>query len=145
METNIKKYIAVSSSILLTLVTMMGIPLKAYSQQVERDPNCIDERSTPRIWTPHLSKMYALSYMKTWYPQWGKGEHKALMKLWGKESGWNYKADNPNSTAYGIAQVLGTKHGTPAPRQVARGLEYVVHRYEKPSIAWSHWRKHGWY
>jgi hypothetical protein len=139
-----KKYIAVASSILLTVTTMLGIPTKAYAKHIKSEP-CVDEWSLPKIWTPHLAKMYALSYMKSYYTSWGRGEHKALMKLWGKESGWSYTADNPKSTAYGIAQVLGTKHGTPAPQQVARGLEYVVHRYDRPSIAWEHWRKHGWY
>lgn len=129
---------------LLTLVTMVGIPLKAYSQQIETKP-CTGEWTKPIIWTPHLAKMYARSYMKQWYPEWNRSEHKALMKLWGKESAWNHEADNPKSTAYGIAQVLGTKHGTPAPQQVARGLVYVQSRYDRPSIAWKHWREHGWY
>jgi len=140
---NIRKWIAVGGSILLTLTSLVGLPLKYYSQHVNN--LCYNEQRLPKVWTPYAAKMYALSYMKMWYPEWGRGEHKALMKLWGKESAWKYNADNPNSTAYGIAQVLGTKPGTPAPQQVARGLEYVIHRYDKPSIAWSHWRKHGWY
>ena len=96
-------------------------------------------------WTPRALKLYAKQFMRMTYPDWNLSEHRALMKLWGKESGWRHDADNPESSAYGIAQVLNTKPGTPAPQQVARGLEYIVHRYEKPSIAWSHWRKHGWY
>ena len=139
----IRKWIAVGGSILLTLTTLVGLPLKYYSQHV--NDLCYNEERLPKVWTPYAAKMYALSYMKMWYPEWNRGEHKALMKLWGKESAWKHDADNPNSTAYGIAQVLGTKPGTPAPQQVAWGLEYVVHRYDKPSVAWSHWRKHGWY
>jgi hypothetical protein len=139
----IRKLIAVGSSILLTITTLVGLPLKYYSQHVNE--LCYNEERLPKVWTPYAAKMYALSYMKMWYPHWGRGEHKALMKLWGKESGWRHDADNPKSSAYGIAQVLHTKPGTPAPQQVARGLEYVVHRYDKPSVAWSHWRKHGWY
>jgi resuscitation-promoting factor RpfB len=33
-------------------------------------------------------------------------EYKCLLQLWGKESAWNHLADNPKSTAYGIAQML---------------------------------------
>jgi len=139
-----KKHIAVASSVLLTVSTMLGIPLKQYAQRVHHQV-CIDEAYVPKKWTPHMSKVYAIAYMKAYYPEWNKYQHHMLMLLWGKESGWSYTADNPHSTAYGIAQVLGTKHGTPAPQQVARGLEYIVHRYGMPSIAWKHWRNHGWY
>jgi len=41
--------------------------------------------------------------------------------------------------------LLGLAVGTPAPEQIARGLAYIQHRYGKPSVAWAHWRKHGWY
>jgi hypothetical protein len=92
-----------------------------------------------------MLKNYAISYMKWQFPDWNRSEHKALMKLWGKESAWNPTADNPDSSAYGIAQVLNTEPGTPAPLQIERGLAYIVHRYEKPSVAWSYHRKHGWY
>jgi hypothetical protein len=92
-----------------------------------------------------MSKTYARGYIALEYPQWGRSEWSALKKLWGKESAWNHKAANPKSTAYGVAQVLKTKPGTPAPLQIEKGLAYIEHRYDKPSIAWSHWRKHGWY
>ena len=74
-----------------------------------------------------------------------KTEATCIKLLISKESAWNHEANNPNSTAYGIAQVLGTKPGTPAPLQIERGLAYIEHRYDKPSVAWAHWRKHGWY
>lgn len=144
-----KKYIAVGSTMILTLATMVGIPLKAYVHQLhENNPPlepCITPDTSPRFWTPTMAKTYAYSYMKMTYPNWNRGEWKALLKLWGKESAWDHTAENPDSSAYGIAQVLHTKKGTPAPQQVARGLSYIVHRYDKPSVAWSHWRKHGWY
>jgi len=138
-----KRLLSIGSTIMLTLTTMIGMPLKYYSQHV--NDLCINKDILPKIWTPYMAKIYAISYMKMWYPEWGRGEHKALIKLWTKESNWRPEADNPDSTAYGIAQVLHTKPGTPAPQQVARGLEYIVDRYDRPSIAWSHWRKHGWY
>jgi hypothetical protein len=135
--------ISIFTSIYLGLFGFLGIHFKSYAQHVHYEPKFID--FVPKIWTKQLIKGYAISYMKWQFPEWNRGEHKALMKLWGKESGWNPEADNPHSTAYGVAQVLKTEPGTPAPQQVERGLAYIVHRYEKPSVAWSHHRKHGWY
>jgi hypothetical protein len=96
-------------------------------------------------WTPRALKLYAKQFMKMAYPEWNLSEHRALMKLWGKESGWNHKAQNPTSSAFGVPQLLKLDPDTPAPLQIERGLGYIVHRYEKPSIAWTHWREHGWY
>jgi hypothetical protein len=96
-------------------------------------------------WTKSLSKSYAKAVISAQYETWGRAEYKALLKLWGKESAWDHTADNPKSTAYGIPQLLGLAVGTPAPEQIARGLAYIQHRYGKPSVAWAHWRKHGWY
>lgn len=96
-------------------------------------------------WTPRALKLYARQFMRMAYPQWNLSEHHALMKLWGKESAWNPTAQNPNSTAFGIPQLLNLDPSTPAPLQIERGLAYIQHRYDKPSIAWSHWRSNGWY
>ena len=74
-----------------------------------------------------------------------KAEWQALAKLWGKESGWNYQANNPYSSAYGLAQVLNTPEGSTIQYQVNKGLEYIVHRYDKPTNAWAFWKKNGWY
>jgi hypothetical protein len=98
------------------------------------------------IWTKSLSKYYAKALMSAQYEQWDtKSEFRALAKLWGKESAWDHTAANPKSSAYGIPQLLKLKPDTPAPEQIARGLAYIEHRYGKPSVAWAHWRKHGWY
>jgi hypothetical protein len=98
------------------------------------------------IWTKSLSKYYAKALMSAQYEQWDtKSEFRALSKLWGKESAWDHTAANPKSSAYGIPQLLKLKPDTPAPEQIARGLAYIEHRYGKPSVAWAHWRKHGWY
>jgi hypothetical protein len=143
MDLFLKKYLAVGSSIILTTTTLLGIPFKSYVNQIHEQA-CIDEQP-PKYWTKSMAKAYAYGYMRAHYPTWGKGEWRALVKLWGKESAWDHTADNPTSSAYGIAQVLNTKPGTPAPLQIEKGLSYIQHRYDKPSIAWSHWRKHRWY
>lgn len=97
------------------------------------------------VWTKSRLKEYAKNLMLKEYPHWNSSEFKALAKLWGKESAWNPEADNPESTAFGVPQILGMNPLTPAPRQVERGLAYIQHRYGKPSVAWSHWRANGWY
>ena len=96
-------------------------------------------------WTKRALKLYAKQFMRMAYPEWNLSEHRALMKLWGKESAWNPAADNPNSSAFGIPQLLNLDPETPAPLQIERGLGYIQHRYDRPSVAWSHWREHGWY
>ena len=75
---------------------------------------------------------------------WSHDEMACLIPLWNAESHWNYKADNPESTAYGIAQILGeTSHDPSA--QVRKGLKYIAHRYDKPCTAWQFWKLHNWY
>jgi hypothetical protein len=96
-------------------------------------------------WTPRALKLYAKQFMRMAYPEWNLSEHRALMKLWGKESAWNHRAQNPNSSAFGIPQLLNLDPETPAPLQIERGLGYIMHRYDRPSVAWRHWREHGWY
>lgn len=105
----------------------------------------IKKHSSEIRWTKSLSKYYAKALISAQYEEWGISEFRALKKLWGKESAWDHTADNPKSSAFGIPQLLKMKPTTPAPEQIARGLAYIQHRYGKPSVAWAHWRKHGWY
>jgi hypothetical protein len=143
MKQQVKRVLSIGSTLVLSLATLIGIPLKSYIHMVNNNPECID--IGPVKWTPHMAKRYARGYMLMHYPEWNRSEWKALVKLWTAESNWRHQADNPKSTAYGIAQVLDTPPGTPAPQQVARGLAYIKHRYDKPSAAWSFHRKHNYY
>ena len=67
-----------------------------------------------------------------------------LDRLWTHESHWNPRANNPRSSAYGIAQMLGeTSHD---PRvQVRHGLAYIDARYGSACGAWAHFRARSWY
>jgi hypothetical protein len=134
MRQEIKQYLAVGSSLMLSIASLIGIPVKAHalSNQPEIEPKK-EVKLVVHVWNKFTLKAYTKAYIKETYPTWGRSEWSALGKLWGKES------------AFGVAQVLNTDPKTPAPRQVAKGLEYIVHRYELPSIAWSHWRKNKWY
>ena len=79
-------------------------------------------------------------------------EFTCLENLWGKESGWNPNAQNPSSTAYGIAQFLdstwagtGIAKTSDGYRQIDAGLIYIENRFGSPCGAWSHSQSNGWY
>ncbi|WP_406037969.1 lytic transglycosylase domain-containing protein [Micromonospora sp. NBC_00898] len=83
----------------------------------------------------------------------GIDQFPCLDKLWTKESGWNHKAYNSGSGAYGIPQALpGSKMGSVAAdwktnpaTQIKWGLGYIEGRYDDPCGAWSHSQSTGWY
>ncbi|MEV0156216.1 lytic transglycosylase domain-containing protein [Micromonospora sp. NPDC050686] len=83
----------------------------------------------------------------------GIDQFPCLDKLWTKESGWNHKAYNSSSGAYGIPQALpGSKMGSVADdwktnpaTQIKWGLGYIEGRYDNPCGAWTHSRNTGWY
>jgi len=72
-------------------------------------------------------------------------EWKALDELWYIESRWDYTADNPRSTAYGIPQLLKMDPKTPLIKQIDLGLKYIKHRYGTPTKALKFHNRHGWY
>jgi TP901 family phage tail tape measure protein len=83
-------------------------------------------------------------------PQWA-----ALKNLWNGESGWNERALNKSSGAYGIPQSLpaskmasaGSDWKTSASTQIKWGLSYIASRYGNPVNAYSAWlsRSPHWY
>ncbi|PZF92393.1 lytic transglycosylase domain-containing protein [Micromonospora deserti] len=83
----------------------------------------------------------------------GIDQFPCLDKLWTKESGWNHKARNSSSGAYGIPQALpGSKMGSVADdwqtnpaTQIKWGLGYIKGRYGTPCKAWGHSQDEGWY
>lgn len=84
---------------------------------------------------------------------WGETDWTALVKLWNKESGWNYRAVNKGSGAYGIPQALpggkmaskGADWKTNPHTQIDWGLDYIRGRYGSPSAAWKHSQQTNWY
>jgi hypothetical protein len=98
----------------------------------------VEQVSNAQLVPIQSAKQYAKSQVS------GK-EYSCLSKLWGKESAWNHKADNPHSTAYGIPQILGMKERDPI-KQVDLGLKYIRHRHNTPCQAWKTWKRNGgWY
>jgi hypothetical protein len=78
-------------------------------------------------------------------------EFSCLESLWGKESGWNPNAQNPSSTAYGIAQFLnstwagtGIAKTSDGYKQIDAGLIYIEKAYGSPCGAWKKSQSSGW-
>jgi murein DD-endopeptidase MepM/ murein hydrolase activator NlpD len=70
-----------------------------------------------------------------------------------RESGWNYRADNPSTHAYGLVQALpgykmasaGADWRTNPATQIKWGLNYMNHTYGSPCKAKKFWELNGWY
>ncbi|MET7468565.1 transglycosylase SLT domain-containing protein [Micromonospora sp. NPDC005686] len=83
----------------------------------------------------------------------GIDQFPCLDKLWTKESGWNPKASNSSSGAYGIPQAVpGSKMASVADdwktnpaTQITWGLSYIKGRYDTPCGAWQKSQSSGWY
>jgi len=85
----------------------------------------------------------------------GPGQWSCLERLWIGESGWNYRAENSSSGAYGIPQSLpGSKMGSVAGdwrtnpvTQIKWGLNYIKLSYGSPCNALGQWnsRSPHWY
>jgi hypothetical protein len=79
---------------------------------------------------------------------WTGPEWVALNNVAMRESGWNPTAQNPTSSAYGIAQNIGGPGGYPDPSprgQIMWMLNYIKNRYTDPIGAWNHELSAGWY
>ncbi|KAA8830089.1 G5 domain-containing protein [Bifidobacterium tissieri] len=109
--------------------------------------------SSSGLW--HASPSAAQTYARGAVAQygWGGTNFDSLVKLWNKESGWSWSAENKSSGAYGIPQSLpGSKMATfganwkdDAAIQINWGLSYISGRYGNPDAAWAHSQKNGWY
>ena len=85
---------------------------------------------------------------------WTGREWDALYALWERESGWDNRAQNPSSGAYGIPQALPptkmpaaaqASGGSSPAAQITWGLAYIKARYGDPVAAWAHETSAGWY
>ncbi|WP_406860669.1 transglycosylase SLT domain-containing protein [Streptomyces sp. HUAS MG47] len=77
----------------------------------------------------------------------------SFSKIVEHESGWNPKATNASSGAYGLVQALpankmasaGSDWKTNPATQIKWGLNYMNERYGSPNGAWAFWQANGWY
>ena len=95
------------------------------------------------------AKKVALAIIKAEYPKWKATQQACLIKLWNRESHWNYKAHNYRSGAHGIAQAypaikmesIGLDWRTNPVTQIRWGLNYIDKRYNTPCRALA---RHNW-
>ncbi len=84
---------------------------------------------------------------------WGEDQFTCLDRLWTRESGWQWDADNPTSSAYGIPQSLpgekmasaGADWQSNPHTQIRWGLQYIGEVYGAPCGAWAHSEAVNWY
>ncbi len=72
-------------------------------------------------------------------------QRNCAITLWTRESRLDHLADNPRSTAFGIAQLLRERSREPE-LQILHAVRYVEHRYRGNFCsALSHSDRRGWY
>ena len=71
-------------------------------------------------------------------------QYRCLELLWQRESNWNHKAKNKQSSAFGIPQLLKMKTTDPY-EQINLGVKYIQARYTTPCNAWAYWQIKGHY
>lgn len=125
--------------ILLTTVTGLLLVL---ASPAEANAPLMSQKEKEFHLAVQSPKKYAQIAIKAY--NWDKSQYVCLSQLWGKESAWNHKADNPTSSAFGIAQMLGEKAKHPK-KQIDNGLRYIEHRYGDPCTAWKKWQRQRWY
>jgi hypothetical protein len=98
------------------------------------------------------ARVFASNFMLQTYG-WDAEQFACLEPLWNAESGWNHKAHNRSSGAFGIPQSLpagkmasaGSDWRTNPETQIKWGLNYIQKRYQTPCGAWNHFKKRNWY
>ena len=104
-----------------------------------------------KTYTKKQCKQYA--YQQIIKNGWTVNDYNNLVKLWQKESGWNYKAKNKRSGACGIPQAkpcskmkkFGKDYKTNCKTQIRWGVYYIKGRYGNPTKAWKHFQRKRWY
>ena len=124
--------------LLLALLSLLVfLPQRAIAEPIE-----IEVRS-PNI------KVYAFEKV---LDRWGEDQWSYFNDLIERESHWNSEAQNPNSTAYGLAQFLNStwksvdcEKTSDKYKQIDCALDYVANRYTTPQGAIKFWNKNKWY
>ncbi|AEW96252.1 MULTISPECIES: aggregation-promoting factor C-terminal-like domain-containing protein [Streptomycetaceae] len=80
-------------------------------------------------------------------------QYQCFSNIVSRESGWDYKAVNASSGAYGLVQALpgskmasaGADWQTNPATQIKWGLSYMNSSYHSPCGAWQFWQANSWY
>jgi hypothetical protein len=103
----------------------------------------MQERTKATMEEKRENKALAISYAKAL--GYSNENIDCLLTLWTRESRFDHLADNPRSTAFGIAQLLRERSGEPG-IQILHGIRYLNHRYGGSACrALSHSDRRGWY
>lgn len=79
-------------------------------------------------------------------PIYGHREWECLDRLIQRESRWNPRAKNPESSARGLFQLLRMPANLTPSQQFERGRRYIEHRYQgSPCMAYRTAKDRGWY
>lgn len=138
----LKLYAWIMSTVVFvgTLPHVVGaIFIKEHIQKNETVPPCKPSSLYMKKTAKQIAREKVLSTYKS------NHEWRSLYKLWNKESRWDYEANNPESTAFGIPQMLKMDENTPMTQQINLGLKYIKHRYGSPSKALAFHNANGWY
>ena len=136
----------------LTAALMVASPVAAHAATRPDLPRPSRSQAPARFGTVAYSQWYAKQAAMIRFG-WGPRQFKALKTLWIHESGWNHKAVNRSSGAWGIPQSLpaskmrthGSDYRTNPETQIDWGLDYIHGRYGTPVKAWAFWQRHHWY
>jgi hypothetical protein len=126
-----------------TLPHVVGAMFHKQVEIIDITETCKDPRMTSLTEMKKIAKEIGkMEVMKEYN---SKHEWKSLLELWTRESRWDYTANNPTSSAYGIPQLLKMDESTPMGRQIELGLKYIKHRYDTPSRALAFHNRNNWY
>ncbi|MFC9591832.1 lytic transglycosylase domain-containing protein [Streptomyces sp. NPDC056944] len=128
---------------------------KAEKERKEKEAEERASRSAARDASSFSAQgSYSVSEIKSMARQMmGSDQFQCFSNIVDHESGWNYRASNPSSGAYGLVQALpgskmasaGADWQTNPATQIKWGLSYMDGRYGSPCGAWSFWQANRWY
>ena len=130
-------------AVLTTALLAIGLPVQAKSEPLPK--------SKTKVSRTRIDTSFARGYAQTLVTD--VQQFECLTLLWNAESGWNHRAHNRSSGAYGIPQALpaskmasaGADWKTNPQTQINWGLRYIESRYGTPCGAWSHFKRKHWY
>jgi len=129
---------------LLVIVSLLLLSIHGRTpSQMSQDVPIMKARTKATMEEKRENKALAVSYARAL--GYNQNQIRCLVTLWTRESRFDHLADNPRSTAYGIAQLLRERSSDPS-IQILHGVRYVEHRYSKSFCrAKNHSDRRGWY
>ena len=133
--------------IIVAIGFALMLPEKNVVQDVVQDKKIYDSpiKVQEQQREPDTARGYARSMVS-------EIEYEALDELIDRESKWDSNAQNPKSTAYGLAQFLdktwdlvGVEKSADYRIQLIAAQKYVIMRYGSWVKALEHHKQYGWY